>query len=277
MEPMEKQGERITKDLGYAEAADPLAALRAISAEKLLEGSRPVLGPPAPGNPFGPVVDGWVLPEDVMTMFDKGKQNLVPLVAGTNADEMTIFIRMSPFPSVDAYRGFLQSSYGTFADELFVLYPVKEPSEILKAFRDVVADSMFVGPTRFLVQAMSKTGGKAYLYHFTMIGPGPIPGLGAFHSAEIPFVFNDIERVKNTFQVPFETKHQALANTMSAYWVQFAKTGNPNKEGLPEWPAYDAAKDQYIEFGEVVKAGQGLRKEKLDLWERFNANKRKTR
>ncbi|MGA2464689.1 MAG: carboxylesterase family protein, partial [Thermodesulfobacteriota bacterium] len=66
-------------------------------------------------------------------------------------------------------------------------------------------------------------------------------------------------------------------NTMSAYWVQFAKTGNPNKEGLPEWPAYDVAKDQYIELGEVVKLGQGLRKERLDLWERFNAEKRKTR
>ena len=44
---------------------------------------------------------------------------------------------------------------------------------------------------------------------------------------------------------------------MSAYWVQFAKTGNPNKEGLAEWPAYDSSKDQYIEFGEVVKVGQG--------------------
>ena len=100
---------------------------------------------------------------------------------------------------------------------------------------------------------------------------------GAFHTAEIVYVFNDIERVKNTFKVPFEEKHRALANAMSAYWVQFVKTGNPNKEGLPEWPTYDSTKDQHIEFGEVIKVGQGLRKEKLDLWERFNAEKRKTR
>ena len=112
------------------------------------------------------------------------------------------------------------------------------------------------------------------MYHLHDGVPGPSADLGTFHTAEIAFVFDDIERVKNTFQVPFEEKHQALADTMSAYWVQFAKTGNPNKEGLPEWPAYDVAKDQYIEFGEVVKVGQGLRKEKLDLWDRFNASAR---
>ena len=78
-------------------------------------------------------------------------------------------------------------------------------------------------------------------------------------------------------KVPFEANHQALADTMSAYWVQFAKTGNPNKEGLPEWPVYDSSKDQYLEFGEAVKVGQGLRKEKLDLWDSFNAEQRKNR
>ena len=46
---------------------------------------------------------------------------------------------------------------------------------------------------------------------------------------------------------------------------------------MPEWPAYDAAKDQYMELGEVVQVGQGLRKEKLDLWDRFNDDKRKNR
>ena len=115
------------------------------------------------------------------------------------------------------------------------------------------------------------------MYHFTMKWPGPPAAMGAFHTAEIPFVMDDLERVKNASQIPFDAKDQTLAKTMSAYWVQFAKTGNPNKEGLPEWPAYDAAKDQFMEFGEAVKVGQGLRKEKLDLLERINDEKRKTR
>jgi para-nitrobenzyl esterase len=275
MEPMEKQGERITKDLGCSEAEDPLAALRALSGEKLVEGSKAVMAPP--GNLFTPVVDGWVLPDDVMTIFEQGKENIVPLVAGTTADEMTIFVPKSPFDSVDPYSGFLKVSFGTFADEVFAMYPAKEPSEILKAFRDVLADSTFVAPARGFVRAMSKAGSKAYLYHYTMTWPGPLAPMGAFHTAEILFVFNELERARITSKTPFEAKHQALADIMSAYWVQFAKTGNPNKEGLPEWPAYDSNKDQYIEFGEAVKVGQGLRKERLDLWDNFVAEKRKTR
>jgi para-nitrobenzyl esterase len=279
MEPMEKQGERVTKDLGCADAADPIAALRALSAEQVLQGSKPIMMPPAPGNMFPPVVDGWVLPDDVMTIFDQGKQNRVPLIAGANALEMSVFIPTSPFPSVDVYRGFLTSlqGYAPFGDEVFALYPAKEPADILRSFRDVASDYFFVGPTRSLGRAVSKTGGTAYMYHYTMVWPGPMAAMGAFHSGELPFVFNDLERVKNTGQTPFDAKHQALADTMSAYWVQFATTGNPNKEGLPEWPAYVAGKDQYMEFGEVVKTGQGLRTEKLDLWDRFEAKKRKTR
>src|SRR5208283_2399162 len=98
------------------DAADPVAALRALSAEKVLQDSKPVMMPP--GNVFRPVVDGWVLPDDVMTIFDQGKQNAVPMIAGTNADEASIFMPKSPFPTVDVYRGFLKSpqGYGAFGD-----------------------------------------------------------------------------------------------------------------------------------------------------------------
>jgi para-nitrobenzyl esterase len=279
MEPMEKQGERVTKDLGCAEAAHPLAALRALSGEELLAGAKPVMLL-TPGNLFVPVVDGFVLPDDVMTIFDQGKQNKAPLIAGTTADEMTLFIPKAPFPTVDVYRGFLKSPqrYGTVGDDVFALYPAKESSDILQPFRDLAADSRYVGPTRNLVRAVSKTGGKAYMYHYTLTWPGgPLAAFGAFHTGELPFMMNELERVGNATQTPFEAKHQALADTMSGYWVQFAKTGNPNKKGPPEWPAYDAAKDQYMEFGEVVQVGQGLQKEKLDLLERCNDEKRKAR
>lgn len=64
---------------------------------------------------------------------------------------------------------------------------------------------------------------------------------------------------------------------MSGYWVQFAATGNPNKTGFVEWPAYDFSKDQYIEFGEIVRVGQGLRKEKCDFWDNNIVDRRNNR
>ena len=276
IEPMEKQGERLAKDLGCSEAADPLAALRALSAEKLLEGSKATMGF-TPGNTFGPVVDGWVLPDDIKAIFDVGRQNLVPLIVGSNADEGTIFIPKPPFDNVEAYRGYVQKTYGKFANDILTMYPANEPSEIRKAMCDTLGDSAFVVGARDFARAMNKAGSKAYLYHYTMKWPGPAASFGAFHSAEMVFVFDTVKLYKNTRNVPFEEKHQSLANAMSAYWVQFAKTGNPNKKDLLKWPAYDPTKDQYIEFGEVVKLDQGLRKKKLDLWDDMIADRRKNR
>jgi len=96
---------------------------------------------------------------------------------------------------------------------------------------------------------------------------------GAFHSGEMIFVFDNVDKSKE----PFEEKHRAFAKIMSGYWVQFAATGNPNKPGSVEWPAYDLSKDQYLEFGEVVRVGQDLRKEKCDFWDNYIVDKRKNR
>ena len=230
-----------------------------------------------PGNTFGPVIDGRVLPDDLTTIFEEGKQNLVPLIVGANADEATIFFPKSPFDNVEAYRTMLKNIFGTFADDILAKYPANEPTEIRKSLVDYNGELWFLPGARRFVRAMEKAGGKAYLYFFTMAWPGPMAVAGAYHGAEMVFVFDNIDLLKAKRKAPFEEKHQALAKIMSGYWVQFAKTGNPNKEGLVEWPSYDSSKDQHIELGEVVKVGQGLRKDKLDLWDKFDLERRKKR
>ncbi|NWF56202.1 MAG: carboxylesterase family protein [Syntrophaceae bacterium] len=282
LEPMEKQGERLAKDLGCSDAADPVAALRALSAEKVLVTSKAVMFGAGgvvypPGNTFGPVVDGWVLPDDVLTIFEEGKQNLVPLIVGAAADEATISIPQKVYDTVEAYRTMLNNIFGKYADDILAKYPANGPNEIRKSFCDYVGDLLFVTGARRFVRAMEKAGGKAYLYLFTMAWPGPMAAAGAHHGGDMVYIFDNIHIAKGIRKLPFDEKHQALARAMSGYWVQFAKTGNPNKEGLIEWPAYDSAKDQHIELGELIKVGQGLRKDKLDFWDKFDAERRKKR
>jgi para-nitrobenzyl esterase len=282
LEPMEKQGERLAIDLGCSDAADPVTALRSQSSEKLLGASKAAMFPSGaavypPGNTFGPVIDGWVLPDDVQTIFEEGKQNLVPLIAGANADEATIFFPKSPFDNVEAYRAWLKNIFGKFTDDLLAKYPANEPTEIRKSLVGFMGDLWFLPGAHRLVRAMEKAGGKAYSYIFTMAWPGPMATAGAYHGSEIVFVFDNIDLIKAKRKVPFEEKHQALAKIISGYWVQFVKTGNPNKEGLVEWPSYDPNKDQYIELGEVVKVGQGLRKDRLDFWDKFDIERRNKR
>ena len=272
-EPMEKQGDRIVKVLGYSEAADPVTALRALSADKLLEASNAALIATPGKNTFAPVIDGWALPDDLMTLFEEGKLNLVPLMAGSNADEMTMFIAKPPFDNVEAYQSMVKKTYGIFADDVLAMYPTNKPQDIRKAVCDSQADAIFVSSTRRFVRAMQKAGGQAYLYHYTMVWPGRLSVVGAFHGGEMIFAFDNVNRSKE----PFGEKHQNLAKVMSGYWVQFAATGNPNKPGVVEWPAYDVSKDQHLVFGEVIKVDQGLRKEKCNLWDNFVAAQRKNR
>ena len=96
----------------------------------------------------------------------------------------------------------------------------------------------------------SKTGKcKIWLYHFTKVPPGE-PYYGAFHSADLGYAFHNLHR----WNRPFVKADFDFEDIMSSYWVNFAKTGNPNGQGLPEWPEFDLNSQRIIELGEVVKS-----------------------
>ena len=82
--------------------------------------------------------------------------------------------------------------------------------------------------------------------------------LGAFHGMEIAYAFGNLDAEASA-------EGQALSEAMTRYWVQFAKTGNPNVEGLPAWPVYDPETDQHLELGDEIKVGAGYRKAALDV------------
>ncbi len=270
-EPMERQGERIAGALGSKGVAD----LRGVSAQRLLEVSKPTIGlMQEPGNRFGPVVDGWVIPDDISAVFAAKRQNDVPLLAGSNGDEGTIFTLRPPVQSVEGYRMLVRAVYGRLAEEVLALYPVREASEIPRALATMLGDLGFVAGMRAFVRGMTGAKSRAYLYHFTMRPPGPFGDrLGAFHGAEIPFVFDNL----NKGLTPSDGRRQALARAMSNSWIQFARTGDPHGPGLPHWPPYDPATDRHLEFGEVIRVGQGLRKEACDLFDRIVEDQRKRR
>ena len=114
---------------------------------------------------------------------------------------------------------------------------------------------------------MTSTGrSKAYLYQFTHVPPNPNSKyLGAYHAAEIAYVFNNLNR-QNPALTDVDAK---LSEAMMSYWVNFATTGNPNGAGLPAWTAYDARSEPYMEFGDAVQLRNHLLKEQLDFLEAF--------
>jgi para-nitrobenzyl esterase len=264
---MESEGERLAQALGCDKAQNPLAALRAKSAAEVLAAANPAQGLYGKGTKFGPIVDGWTIPADPGDLFEQGKQHDVPFMMGANADEGTLFLRQIPVQNANAYRLMVRALAGRHADEVLRLLPC-EGDDVKAAFARFSTVTAFVAPARMLARAMEQKKSPAFLYHFTRVSSNAkLLGLGATHGAEIAYVFG-------TFRAP-ATKDRELGNTMRACWIQFAKNGNPNGDGLPRWPAYKAAADEHLEFGDEIRTGHGLYKEACDLLEKLKDERAK--
>ena len=93
-------------------------------------------------------------------------------------------------------------------------------------------------------------GRPAYVYRFTRPAPGSDPvKVGAFHSAELAYVFG----TQDSIERPWQPRDRELAEQMQLYWTNFAKTGDPNGEGLPAWPRFETASEAVMELGDVTQ------------------------
>ena len=269
-EPGEKLGEAIAKALGCDQAPDVLAALRAKSADEILAASNPSQGLFGKGNKFGPVVDGWVLPDDPGLMWEQGKQHAAPFMAGTNANEGTVFLQQLPIKKPLGYKLVVRSMFKGVGDELLKLFPAETDEEVPKALDRLVTAASFVAPARMLVRAMPLVKQPAYLYQFTRLPElTRARKLGCCHALEIAYVFGNLPR-----ELGYNEKDEALSKVMRGYWTRFARTGDPNGEGLPAWPAYAQEKDEHLELGDEIKVKSGLFKEACDILERNVHNRR---
>jgi len=253
---------------GASRFGDNLAALRAKSADEIINSggvqSDVFFGA---GDYYGPIVDGYVIPDDPEKIFAAGRQAIVPLIVGTNADEGSVFTGALPFASPAAYRAALAVRYGPDADAVFALYPAYLQFQIRPAVTRLLTDSMFLTTARRMARYQAPRNPQTFLYHFTRVSVyAQLYGLGAYHAAEIPYVFDTVDLVSATGVQP---KDRELAQAMSAAWLRFAQTGDPNGANLPKWPPYSQSTDQHQEFGNTIRAGSGLHAKAVDLFTKF--------
>ena len=220
------------------------------------------------GNKFSIVIDGWAIPATPETLFAAGKFMHVPLLAGTNADEGTIFLHQLAVKQVAGYHQALRNFFHDDADAVFQLFPAARDEEVPHAMEQVITVAAFVEPTRELARQFRNARMPVYLYQFSRVPlVTRLQGVGACHGIEIPFVFDTLPEK----YAPDEIDRQ-LARTMGACWVRFAKTGNPNGTGIPNWPALDAQHDNYLRFGDTITVENMLDREACDLLEQVRAH-----
>ena len=243
--------------------AGDLKTLRAKSAEEILKATYDQ-------RAIGPVVDGYLLPTDIYTIFKEGKQTDVPLLAGYNADEGTAFANWNG--DVDAFVKQAKQRFGPLTDEFLQAYPASTPAEAKASFYATFRDTTFGWNMRTWGRMVEKTGHHpAYLYYFSRVTPGPqAERYGAYHASEIAYVFATLELIKR----PTEDVDLKMSEAMSSYWVNFAKNGDPNGPGLPKWPVYRAKDEVWMEFNAEPKTRVELNKAKLDVMDKWYAEQR---
>lgn len=220
-----------------------LEALRSKSAEEVLQAALK-----AKDTHFSPIVDGYLLPQTPLAIYSAGEQSHVPLLAGWNADEGSAHAILEGKDATPAnLEARLRELYPEHADAALKLYPAQNDKEAKHEAEELSRDRG-VGYAMWKWLELQRTTGEAatYRYQFDRPRPQPAGSTGsdmtprAFHSAEIEYVFSMLPK-RDT---PWPPEDHALATLMSTYWANFAKTGNPNGVGLPQWPVYNG-KDRF--------------------------------
>ena len=215
--------------------------------------------PGAPAGPggglnFGPVVDGKVLPAHPFDPAAPALSASVPFLTGTTATETTFFAPDERLRAIDdgefrtRVKALLKVEDGE-ADRLIALYRKAQPGrDNIDLYLRMETDaSFFRQGVDTQAERKAVQSAPVYMYRFEYYSPVRQGRLKAMHCMEIPFVFDNLEA-----GAPFTgsgAAAQRIADQMSTAWAAFARTGNPNHQGIPSWTPFTAAQRATMVFG----------------------------
>jgi len=224
------------------------------------------------------VIDGWVVPEPPLLAYERGGQHAVPILIGSMADEGNQLVPLDAKLTRDKLVSRLQRRVGPAAPQLLELYASELNSSPGLAQREIFTDQFMAWSMRNWARANENLGQPAWLYFFSHVPPafrlylphnpdlnlagGPRSG-GAYHSGDLAYVFGNLDLVGSQWN----DRDRALAKQLTGYWTNFAKTGDPNGAGLPEWPGYEPDSHSAMVFDAQSKAQAGVREAKLNTFD----------
>jgi len=209
--------------------APDLQTMKTLSAENILSASIDL------NHPYGPNIDGALIPNNLTNLFEEGSFNNVDLMIGSNKNEDYMYIDES-VTEKDINR-LVESYYPEHQDKILSLLDLEDPR---LAMDHLTTNQVTLCPSVFIARSLSKNGNKVYQYHFTRMRQGSEKIL-SYHGAEIPYVFNTHDEWLPTNLVDLE-----LTKIMVSYWVEFAKKGTPNSINNPTWKEFGTEESYLI-------------------------------
>jgi para-nitrobenzyl esterase len=269
----EAQGAELAAAVGCDAVPDVPACLRAKPPAELstaLAGGSFLFGD---GANWFPAIDGYNLPEEPTRMIAQGDFNNVPIILGSNADEATLFFALagSEYEIQDEadFEALAETLMPTHGAEVVARYPIADYGSAQAAAEAAVGDAGFICNARRTARAFTAKGGKAYLYHFTHAPENAlIPELGAFHSAEIRYVFGVPGQLLTQ---PLSAEELGLSKEMMGYWFGLSEKGDPNGGERVPWPAYDVESDQHLTLSMSIASGAKLKQQQCDFWDELDS------
>lgn len=242
--------------------SDQVDELQRRSTDQLLATMGEMTGSGMPGTgtlPLGPVVDGRTLPADPFDPVAPEVSANIPLLIGTTETEVAFFPNQQLDPIDDAglharVKQILRGADDAKVDELVAAYRKGRPSASnTDVFLIIASDATFrAGVVTEAERQAAQVKAPVYQYLFAWRSPVHDGKLRSFHTLEIPFVFDNVDAAKSMTGSGLD--RYALAEKMSGAWTAFARTGNPNHKGLPNWPPFDNTQRAVMIFNNECKA-----------------------
>jgi para-nitrobenzyl esterase len=236
----ERSGVAFAKKVGAATVAE----LRQVAPDKF---------PSAFGSGSAwPIVDGWVIPDDQFKLYEAGRYNHVDILVGYNSDEGLSFSRAK---TPADYAAAVHQRYGPFAGKLLAAYPAG-PDRVTRSARNLMRDAAFGWQTWSWARLQARVGDtKVFLYYFDQHpdrpADSPEADHGMAHGMDVPYVFQTLDR-KDPKLAPGDF---AISDTVSTYWTNFAKRGDPNGPGVPAWPRFTTSDHRAMYFHNTATPG----------------------
>jgi para-nitrobenzyl esterase len=232
--------------------------------------------------PFSPIADGDLIPVRPFAAIASGSARGVPLIVGSNLEEMKLYRFLDP--AIDAL------DRSGLVDRCSALFPGSDPeghplgrrvAEVYQAERKargddaspaetwlaISTDHLFRAGTLKLAELQSSHAPEVFVYQFAWKGTTPGKPQGAVHGLEVPFVFGTLD-VSEIGAIAGRTQAaRALSECMQDAWLAFARTGRPRSSGLPDWPAYAAPRRATLELGERSVVRGAPQEAERALWE----------
>jgi para-nitrobenzyl esterase len=231
------------------------------------------------------VVDGWVLPEAPVDVFNANQQAKVPLLVGSLANEGHELLPLNNALTESELDQYLNKTFAETAPKLKALYAEDLAISPGMALREILTDAFMAMSMRGWAQYNYNADQPTYLYYMDYVPPAyqiylfddpnlNLPGgprsTGAYHSGDLAYVFNNVGKTGDFWL----EEDFAMARAMSGYWTNFAKTGNPNGANLPNWARYEPQNHNTQLLSNPIKTIAGAKREKLDLLaQRFQTKK----